>query len=184
VVKQREAQFAKVGSGRTMDLVELLPQRFSFYDQGQVTLQDSHDSQDSTKSSLELSAPSRLESRRGVGFRIYHLDNAPSAILIFLFDANEDESMYTEMGNILASKLCQSLSEQEKSEMMISPPIQLQSHQLLRLSSQHTGTRRIYLHTYLQNGIEKSTPVETWTLPLAMAATAMATPLEGQLVNV
>jgi hypothetical protein len=157
-----------------MDLVELLPQRFSFYDQGQVTLRDS------LNSTLEPSAPSRLETRRGVGFRIYHLDNAPSAILIFLFDANEDESMYTEMGNILASKLCQSLSEQEKSEMMISPPIQLQSHQLLRLSSQHTGTRRVYVHTYLQNGIEKSTPVETWTLPLTTATTAV----EGQFGNV
>lgn len=156
-----------------MDLVELLPQRFSFYDQGQVILQNS------IKSILEPTIPARLESRRGVGFRIFHLDNAPSAILIFLFDANEDESMYTEMGNILASKLCQSLSEQEKSEMMISPPIQLQSHQLLRLSSQHTGTRRVYIHSYVQDGVEKSTPVETWTL-----AATMTTPTEGPLGNV
>jgi hypothetical protein len=161
-----------------MDLVELLPQRFSFYEQGQVILQNS------ITSILEPTTPSRLESRRGVGFRIFHLDNAPSAILIFLFDANEDESMYTEMGNILASKLCQSLSEQEKSEMMISPPIQLQARQLLRLSSQHTGTRRIYLHTYLQNGIEKSTPVETWTLPLTTAANTAANTAEGQIGNV
>jgi len=105
------------------------------------------------------------------------LGDAPSAILIFLFDANEDESMYTEMGNILASKLCQSLSDQEKSEMMISPPIQLQSAQLVRLASQHTGIRRIYKHAYLKNGIETSTDVETWTLPLANGA-------EGPLGNV
>lgn len=164
----REAQFAKAGLDNAVDLIELLPQRFSFYDQGEVTLQDS------LKNTPEPVA--RLDSRRGVGFRIYHLDNAPSAILIFLFDANEDESMYTEMGNILASKLCQNLSEQEKSEMMISPPIQLQSHQLLRLSSQHTGSRRVYLHSYSQKGIEKSTPVETWTLPLTNA--------EGQIGNV
>jgi chemotaxis protein CheY-P-specific phosphatase CheC len=74
--------------------------------------------------------------------------------------------MYTEMGNILASQLCRNLTEQEKSEMMISPPIQLQSHQLIRLASQHTGARRIYSHTFLQNGIEKSTDVETWTVPI------------------
>ena len=138
-----------------MDLVELLPQNFSFYDQGKVALRDQRDS------AVEPTAPSQLEKRCGVGFRIYHLDNAPSAILIFLFDTSEDESMYTEMGNILASKLCQSLSEQEKTEMMISPPIQLQGHQLVRLASQHTGIRRIYSHTYLQNGAEKSTDVET-----------------------
>lgn len=163
-----------------MDLVELLPQKFSFYDQGEVILQNSLDS------SLERSKPAGLQNRRGVGFRIYHLDNAPSAILIFLFDAAADESMYTEMGNILASKLCQSLTEKDKAEMMISPPIQLQSHQLLRLASQHTGTRRIYSHTYLQNGIEKSTDVETWTVPITtnLSSTHLGTTLGEQIGNV
>jgi hypothetical protein len=163
--------FAKAGSDKTMDFVELLPKNFSFYDKGQVSLSN----EVANAPANALTSPLDLQNRRGVGFRIYHLDDAPSAILIFLFDVSEDESMYTEMGNILASKLCQSLSEQEKSEMMISPPIQLQSHQLLRLASQHSGVRRVYSHRYLKNGIETSTDVETWTL---------ANGLEGPLGNV
>jgi hypothetical protein len=183
VVNQRVRLLAKAGSDKIMDFVELLPKSFSFYDKGQVTLSNELANELPNDPANIPAKPLELQNRRGVGFRIYHLDDAPSAILIFLFDTNEDESMYTEMGNILASKLCQSLSEQEKSEMMISPPIQLQSHQLLRLASQHTGVRRVYSHSYLKNDIETSTDVETWTLPLTLA-TGLANGLEGPLGNV
>jgi hypothetical protein len=138
----------------------LLPEHFDFYSLGTVDLQ--------SKVEASETLPLDFDLLRGVGFRVYHLDDAPSALLLFVFGADLDESMYAEMGNILASRLCQSLTKEQKSEMMISPPIALKSPQLKRLAGpdgKFAGAGRLYLHSYISNGIEKSIPVETWTLP-------------------
>jgi hypothetical protein len=142
------------------EISDLLPESFGFYGLGTVELQK--------KVGTTETLPLDFDLLRGVGFRVYHLDDAPSALLLFVFGADLDESMYTEMGNVLASKLCQNLTEQQKSEMMISPPILLKSQQLRRLAGpegKFAGAGRLYLHSYSSNGIEKSIPVETWTLP-------------------
>jgi hypothetical protein len=106
------------------EISNLLPENFGFYGLGTVELQKTVEASETLPLDFDL--------LRGVGFRVYHLDDAPSALLLFVFGADLDESMYTEMGNVLASKLCQNLTEQQKSEMMISPPIHLKS---LRASS-------------------------------------------------
>jgi hypothetical protein len=142
------------------EISNLLPEHFGFFGLGTVELQ--------SKVEASQTLPLDFDLLRGVGFRVYHLDDAPSALLLFIFGADLDESMYTEMGNVLASQLCKSLTEQQKQEMMISPPITLKSQQLRRLAGpegKFQGPGRLYLHSYHSNGIEKSIPVETWTLP-------------------
>jgi hypothetical protein len=142
------------------EISDLLPENFGFYGLGSVDLQNKVESSETLPLDFDL--------LRGVVFRVYHLDDAPSALLLFIFGADLDESMYTEMGNVLASRLCQGLTETQKSEMMISPPIMLKSNQLKRLAGpegKFSGPGRLYLHSYSENGIKKSIPVETWTLP-------------------
>jgi hypothetical protein len=144
-------------------IAQLLPESFGFYDLGLVQAQNIND---------KPVVPLDLEKSRGVAFRVYHLDEGPSALLIFVFEDGLDPSMYTEMGNTLASKLCKNLSEQEKLEMMISPPIQLKSAPLKRLiglGSRFGGARRGYTHSYVLNGVQQSIPVETWTLPVGQS---------------
>lgn len=108
-------------------LADALPSEFTFYDLGQVS---------------RLSAvkpPSEWnptpEGRSALAFSL--LGEQP-AILLFVFDtwiASElDPTTFEELGNVIASKLCQRLSESSGSDYMISPPSLLNEAQWTRLS--------------------------------------------------
>ena len=107
---------------------ESLPEEFGFYGFGEV--KHSPDvAQAKLKTPEELQA--LLAGKIGVSFKLL---GEPTALLVVIFSEGLDVSMYCELGNILASKLCQKLSEGGEGDLMITPPLLLGAPQLARLS--------------------------------------------------
>ena len=128
-----------------------LPEGFDFYGFGQVT----------RSKAKPLSALTEITAgKSGVSFKLL---GDPAALLVVLFDSGLDSSMYTELGNILASKLCQSLSEQGEGDLMITPPIVVRAEQLARLSQRNIP----FIHQSYEHVDQGSTVlVETLILPI------------------
>lgn len=104
------------------DISRSLPEGFRFYDQGTVARVAAPKVTDLLGLSAEKTAA------------LFKLLGDPTALLVVLFDNKLDVSMYTELGNILASRLCQRLSENGEGDLMITPPLLLTEAQFLRLA--------------------------------------------------
>lgn len=129
-----------------------LPESFSFYGFGAVARAREAER---VKSLTEI-----LSGKAGVSFRLL---GEPAVLLIVLFDSKLDVSMYTEMGNILASKLCNNLSEKGEGDLMITPPLSLTSEQLARL----LRTDFPYIHrSYEHVDQDVKVLIETLILPV------------------
>jgi len=130
-----------------------LPERFPFYSFGEVSRGDE------TRFTGQLD----VESKQAVSFRLL---GDPAALLVVLFEEGVDVSMYCELGNILASKLCQKLSEGGEGDLMITPPLLLNEAQLRRLAhSNIPSIHRTYQHTY----DNRTVLLETLILPIFTA---------------
>jgi hypothetical protein len=135
------------------EISALLPNEFPFFSVGTVARSTTAPS---SERDLDF-----IQGKSGVSFKLL---GEPAALLIVLFDRALDHSMYSELGNILASKLCQRLSEQGEGDLMITPPLMLKPEQLQRLSL--TGApfiRQSYEHAYQ----DKKVLVETIILPIS-----------------
>ena len=129
-----------------------LPESFSFYGFGAVAR--------SREAEKVKSLADILTGKAGVSFRLL---GDPAVLLIVLFDSSLDVSMYTEMGNILASKLCKNLSEQGEGDLMITPPLMLGSEQLAKL----LRTEFPFIHrSYEHVNQDQSVLIETLILPV------------------
>ncbi len=115
-----------------------LPGEFTFYHLGQV----------SPQSGESEALPSSLSANglQAVGFSLY---GEMRGLAIVLFDEGLDTSTYTELGNTLASRLADGLSDQSaKSDsiIMVSPPMPLSETQYSILTQQGEPITRTYLH--------------------------------------
>jgi hypothetical protein len=119
------------------ELTSALPEGFSFYHLGQVEPLP-------TSGRLDHS-PSIYPDSIGVAYRI---QGDLRGLFIIVLDKGLDVSIYSELGNILASRLASNLSSSEDGlEIMISPPHVLNHSQLERLMrSQHPVIRKTYTH--------------------------------------
>jgi hypothetical protein len=133
-------------------LSDSLPEHFDFYSFGKV-LRSRQDESPAVLASL-------TEGKSAFSFKLL---GDPAALLIVLFDSHLDASMYSELGNILASKLCQTLSEQGEGDLMITPPLALRPEQLARLSKLGIP----YIHrSYEHVDQGQSVLIETLILPM------------------
>lgn len=124
-------------------LVNALPNRFDFYHLGEVSLQPTD---------------SDLPNSQAVAF---HLTGDLQAIMIVLFDKNLDISTYSELGNILASKVATYFNHSTGLDLQISSPQLLTDVQTEHLvQNNQTIVRRTYTHIY--DG--KVIPLETLLL--------------------
>ncbi len=80
-------------------------------------------------------------------------------LLLLLLDRNLDLSLYSELGNLLASAIATELSNQNGIDVMISPPYSLNESRLRELLAANDSKliRRTYLH--------QSVRVEAFILP-------------------
>jgi hypothetical protein len=137
----------------TLSLIsQSLPETFPFYGMGDVSLVKN------PKSTSPISA--LVEGKDGVSFKLL---GEPAVLLVVLFDKNLDSSMYSELGNILASKLCTGLSEEGEGDLMITPPYPLKSEQLKRLAS--VGLPFIH-RSYEHVNQDKTVLIEALILPI------------------
>jgi hypothetical protein len=85
---------------------DALPEQFEFYHLGEVK-------QAMTDQIIEL------DNKHIVAFRFY---GDTQGVMLILFNEGLDASMYTEMGNIIASRSAQGLEEKDGLGIMITPP--------------------------------------------------------------
>src|SRR4051794_39611054 len=90
-----------------LQVANALPDQFEFYHLGQVSQQPSH---------------AHLDEVCAIAF---YLSGDVEAIMILLFSKQLDSSLYSELGNILASQMATQLSNKSGMDLHISPPQKL-----------------------------------------------------------
>lgn len=120
------------------DLIhKALPEGFPFYELGIVTAESTE------KITL---IENSIKNCIAIGFRIYW---ETDAWFIVLFPQERDASLYTEMGNILASQFATRLSKDEDQELMISPPQNISISLLKKwIKTNPPITQKTYWHLF------------------------------------
>ncbi len=130
-----------------MQLVNALPDSFDFYHLGTVK-QESH-------ASIGYTAEKTCSI-------VFHLQGDLEAWVMILFDHELDTSLYSELGNLIVSKIANYLSAKNGLEIMISPPQSLNHAQAKKIIQTNTqAIKRTYVHFYNNSFI----PIETVLLP-------------------
>ncbi len=133
-------------------LIKALPGEFKFYNLGEVKMEQSD-------SNIHFD-PECIS----IAYRIY---GDFSALIILRFEKDLDQSLYSEMGNIIVSQLATRLNTDQGAVLMISAPKILSESQFKKLGVEdNTNFRRTYSHFFRDSVI----PIETLIL---------SAPLEG-----
>jgi len=141
--------------------LQAFPTSFDFYHMGTV-----HAREGSPFATFELES-ALLKDSHAVGFWI---EADSRALMILLFDRELDHSTYTEMGNILASRLATELSRRHGIDTLISPPRVLSMARVERAArSASAATPRVLQKTYVHQHKNRHVPVEVLILPLDAA---------------
>lgn len=138
-------------------LSESFPERIPFYHLGEVALSDTREREAAPLSDPDL---------RCVGFQ---LQGDISGLVAILFDAGLDLSTYTELGNLLASRIATELSQRVGVDVLISPPRSLSLDRLTRIleSTEQPQFRRMYFHV---DGDRPGIPVQLIVAPVVPSA--------------
>jgi hypothetical protein len=127
-------------------IANALPDYFQFYDYGTIEAQ---------------TAPSQLDFTHAVKFNIF---GDLEALLVVLFSKDLDPSIYSEVGNILASQAVSQLNRQKELGIMISPPEVLTEKQIgIILEMKQAFITRPYAHLIGDQMI----PLEILILPIS-----------------
>ena len=118
-------------------LIDSLPSSFPFYHLGQVAQL----TQGTIESETELASSDLI----AVAFTF---QGETHGVLALLFNQDLDVSIYSEMGNIIASQMANTLQLSHGLDVSISPPRLLTHHQLKKLLSGSHGKVRTYLHQH------------------------------------
>jgi len=99
-----------------------LPQSFDFYHLGNVEAQSCIVLKP-IKENVRISDDLSL-----LGYNLTTLNESMSAVLVLIFDRSLNESMYSELGNILVSRIINKLDNiEEPLEAVVSPPFKLKN---------------------------------------------------------
>ncbi len=124
----------------------VFPGGFDFYDLGRVVPgQEPGDSVEDMQ-----------DDRMGVAFSVYPMDEKePGAeglrtLLLAVFEEGLELEIYTEIGNVIASRFAGGLSKLLSEEVMITPPLTLKPAAVQRLiqMKRQTITRKRYIHSF------------------------------------
>ncbi len=119
-------------------LTHSLPENFSFYHLGEIALSDSK----KTRSAL-------LDESDNRAALAYTLRGDIQAAIVFLIEPGLDLSMYSEAGNIIASRLATQLAEKHGIDVVLSSPVRLERAQLaLLVSATREITNKTYVHSH------------------------------------
>ncbi len=110
------------------DFHHFVPERFFFFDAGEVTLTDSYQVIAALDHWLD-----RWIHPVGIAFRLVSMDHSHRFLLIVVLESDLSLPMYSEIGNVIASQVVTALSHQHEITLELSPPRQLTRHQLYRL---------------------------------------------------
>lgn len=113
-----------------------LPSGFDFYDYGSVYAEAKN---------IPQAGPESAEGKIGVAFST---QGDQRAVLVVMFDEGLDASMYTEIGNVIASRFADGLAR-VGSDVFLSPPQALGAAEIhRRLSGAQPSLARQYYHSH------------------------------------
>ncbi|MFL5813575.1 MAG: chemotaxis protein CheC [Bdellovibrionia bacterium] len=147
-------------------LTQSLPENFSFYHLGVIALRDAVSDQSAR------TIPDPNDDRAALA---YHLRGDVQATVVLLLEPGLDVSMYSEAGNIIASKLATILAEKHGVDVVISPPARLERTQLNLLAS---ATQDIAEKTYVHSHAGKEVLLDA----LLLNYSAAKSPADGRPV--
>jgi hypothetical protein len=128
------------------ELSQALPSSFNFYHLGTIELQSS-----------PPQTSSILEDQAVIGLA-FKLNGDLNASFILLVEPDLDLSIYSEVGNILASKLVNQLYSSHNLQVGITPPYQLSYKQIIKIMGEGSPfTRQTYFHVYENQIIQLET---------------------------
>jgi len=117
-------------------LTHSLPENFSFYHLGEIALRD--------RSSLPATLPT--DDRAAMA---YTLRGDIQAAVVLMLEPGLDLSMYSEAGNIIASRLATQLAEKHGIDVVLSAPVRLERAQLeLLAKTMPEFTEKTYVHSH------------------------------------
>lgn len=135
-------------------LTQSLPENISFYHLGEIALRDSVKPQ---KTALNSS-----DDRAALA---YTLRGDIQAAVVLLIEPGLDLSMYSEAGNIIASRLATELADKHGIDVVLSPPTRLERSQLQLLASTTPEiAEKTYVHTYAGKDVLLETLLLKWRL--------------------
>jgi len=124
-----------------------LPRSFDFYHLGQVR-------------EINNNVPD-LKNKTGVAFNVYSTDDNSQACVIAIFDSRLDVSMYTEMGNIMASHATGNI----KPAMMTPPRILNELRLRSILENRSELNYRSFVHDYQNQAVPVHIAIVPFQLP-------------------
>lgn len=104
---------------------QVLPASFDFYGLGKVL-----------RTGM-ISGIEALCQEPELGAHAFALQGDLKGVLILFFPARLDSSLYAEMGNIIASRVCSGLSSQLGLDVLVSPPRELGKEESLKRVLEH-----------------------------------------------
>jgi hypothetical protein len=137
-------------------ILQSLPQSFDFYGMGKVEAQE-------TEVSTEAEPG---EGKVGVAFSVFPMLDAEDpkfrTLLLTVFDDGMETEMYSEIGNIIASRFATGVSKALSEDITITPPLLLKTPAVQRLTrmKKQTLTVKRYVHAHEQ----KLIPIEVYVL--------------------
>jgi hypothetical protein len=117
----------------------LLPDELPFYHLGEIRRADDAAAGEGVAGAAEAD----FAQLRGVGFR---LAGELNGVFIIAFDRDLDASTYTEMGNVLASRLATEMSRRAGRPVRLSPPHALEGAPLRELLTGPAGESFRFIH--------------------------------------
>jgi hypothetical protein len=138
-----------------MTLNQLLPDYFQFYTEGRVEKIRDLSSIDSLRSE---GIPNELQNSRCLGYRIFSGDEKRQLWLFLFLEPEMQYSTYAELGNIVASRTCESLFGSQGQEYFLAPPMSFQSPTVLQLAK---GAEEICYREYIHQNRGASLVVPT-----------------------
>ena len=118
-------------------MVEALPTAFDFYHLGRIELED-----ESSPETHEIDAGFASD-HFGIGYR---LEGERRGGIVLCVAKGLDASVYSEAGNIIASRFASALAKHDQREVTVSPPLLLSSMRLKALLASGSGAVKTYIH--------------------------------------
>jgi chemotaxis protein CheY-P-specific phosphatase CheC len=121
-------------------LTHSLPENFSFYHLGEITLRD--------RAQMQGELPTALPNDDRAALA-YTLRGDLQAAVVLMLEPDLDLSMYSEAGNIIASRLATQLAEKHGIDVVLSAPVRLERAQLeLLATAMPEFTEKTYVHSH------------------------------------
>jgi hypothetical protein len=121
-------------------VTDSLPESFAFYHLGEIASRES-------KKAPELQPQNMFDDHRAA--LAYTLRGDLQAAVVLMIEPGLDLSMYSEAGNIIASRLATQLAEKHGIDVILSPPARLQRAQLELLAKAASDVaEKTYVHIH------------------------------------